>query len=530
MLKQLSAGTTSAIIAAMREHFGPADLEKGWRDYHRGRVNVVSAANKKVYAAVREADLYLVTLRLDRFADSECTCPDGGFCKHMAAVCFAVYADYGRPELLLQELTYDLLHRQKKTETTKTKTKTDKPFTARKPGPSPQEWHAYFDRQFYGYAITNQYAVEHFYSVSWEQLSALAEGENPGERSFFLLHVLLFILRKLDQLYAHNATTYFSYYVETGCRIVASRAMERLEQIIGVRSGEFSGPPSAIPSSHLDETSEVLRRFVFSGDQSVIPKLDVFRLLWSAWLNEPERIDNETARLEAELDAYPESSYGRTARIAALAHFHVMKGDDEAAFRLASREKLRDVPLFIWYLRHFRQTEQWDRLHRWLKWLLPSLRQASQEHLRIICGYWIEIAARQSSDEEWVQVMKSLLPLSYSYYSDYLMHTGRHRQWIDLQLAHHMMPANLYSEHLKKVEDDDPELLLPLYHQSVERYILEKNRPSYQDAVRLLRKLAHCYEKLGQRNQWDEFIRLLSEKYSRLRAFQEELKRGKLIP
>lgn len=82
---------------------------------------------------------------------------------------------------------------------------------------------------------------------------------------------------------------------------------------------------------------------------------------------------------------------------------------------------------------------------------------------------------------------------------------------------------------LKAIEEHDSALLLPLYHQAAERAVLEKNRASYKTAVRLLKKLHGIYKQLGQDDRWEHYVYRLADKFSRLRAFQEELKKGKWI-
>ncbi|MEC0213863.1 hypothetical protein P4H70_33625, partial [Paenibacillus ehimensis] len=99
-----------------------------------------------------------------------------------------------------------------------------------------------------------------------------------------------------------------------------------------------------------------------------------------------------------------------------------------------------------------------------------------------------------------------------------------------LQLSNRVSPLDLYSLDLQTVEKHDPSLMLPLFHQAVERCIAEKNRTAYKNAVRLLKKLHTLYKKLNRSNDWDDFIYRLAMKYSRLRALQEELRKGKWIP
>jgi uncharacterized Zn finger protein len=83
---------------------------------------------------------------------------------------------------------------------------------------------------------------------------------------------------------------------------------------------------------------------------------------------------------------------------------------------------------------------------------------------------------------------------------------------------------------LQPIEKDAPELLLPFYHQAVERYIAHKNRDGYKAAVKLLKRLSKIYKKMKREEPWEQFITALAVRNSRLRALQEELRKGKLIP
>lgn len=82
---------------------------------------------------------------------------------------------------------------------------------------------------------------------------------------------------------------------------------------------------------------------------------------------------------------------------------------------------------------------------------------------------------------------------------------------------------------LRYLESLDPAVLIPLYHQWAARLIEEKGRKSYQEAVRLLKKLRNIYRKQKRKREWETFISRLASYYPRLRAFQEELRKGKLI-
>lgn len=87
----------------------------------------------------------------------------------------------------------------------------------------------------------------------------------------------------------------------------------------------------------------------------------------------------------------------------------------------------------------------------------------------------------------------------------------------------------LSSEILRTIQKEDPKYLLPYYHRKVQQAIEQKNRKSYKEAVRDLKKLRTIYKKIKKEETWKQFFDQLLEETKRLRAFQEECQRGKLI-
>ena len=82
---------------------------------------------------------------------------------------------------------------------------------------------------------------------------------------------------------------------------------------------------------------------------------------------------------------------------------------------------------------------------------------------------------------------------------------------------------------MKEIQKEQPEVLLPILHLQVVNLIAAKNRSSYREAVRYLKKLRTIYKKAKQVDVWESYIHFISEENKRLRAFQEELKKGKLL-
>lgn len=520
------------LIDRMQHQFTLSMVEQGWEHYHKGHIKGMELVHGvEIHALVRDTKSHEVHVELDQFDKSECSCQEADFCMHMAAVIFALYASFARPELLYQQMRQALMvkSRQAHSRTAagpRTEKKQDR-LDPPRPEQLPALWHRYFDQQFYGYSLSQQHSIEQFYSTAKDTLGTQAADWKEPLRSLYQLHVLLFVMRKMEQFYGDTKTSYLSYYIETGCKTVAKQCMEQLSLML---------PELDVPAlvqhcgTALDDTLGMLGEAALNGKDSPLDWLLAYRSIWWRLAGDPQRVKKEQARLLRLADKTSLMPRKRDALLVALAHFDVMDGNDGAARERLEQLSKREARDYFLYLNHCYEQRQWDRMLAWLRWMLPSMQRAQQEELRTFCTYWMEAVSRQPDDGEWVDVMIALLPRTYYFYTGYLLKAHRFKAWIDLQLSNRVSPLDLYTLDLKTVEEYDPSLLLPLYHQAVERSIAEKNRNAYQMAVRLLKKLQSYYKKLGQTDTWEDYIYRLSARYSRLRALQEELKKGKWIP
>ena len=98
------------------ENFQPHILERGWKYYKDGNVTDVKKTSDSISAIVRGSEYYKVKFSCagNEIADASCTCPyalGGEWCKHMAAVLYAVDYANGEPESVIQkESTYELCY------------------------------------------------------------------------------------------------------------------------------------------------------------------------------------------------------------------------------------------------------------------------------------------------------------------------------------------------------------------------------------------------------------------------------------
>ncbi|MNH95172.1 hypothetical protein D3C73_478070 [compost metagenome] len=528
MLKlQIPKSRMNYLIKQVQLHYDAVILEEGWEYYHKAKVHNLHLVGGTVKASVQGTKPFNVVIDLEDFSSSKCTCADDGYCKHMAAVFFSLYVPFGRPELLLQQLRQSILTR-KKTGKSSGLAQEKKPAIAYAPTAEmmPQEWHRFFEGKFHGFSISHQNSIESFYETALATMPVYAEGWRTSLKQVYGLHIVLFIMRKIEQFYQDTKSSYLSYYHENGCKVASEQCIDKFQEVIKVMNLDTI---FTAESKHWQATLAMLGELALHGKDSPIDWLFVYRYMWWRVTDHPSWKQHEMRRLDLLLNKKELTPRKKDLLLIARAHFDIMQSQMEPAFQRLNEITHRNTGDFFLYLHANASEGSWDQNLIWLRWLTPAIQKANHDDFRTFCQYWMDTAKHLDSDAEWVQIMESLLPRSYYYYTAYLLQTSRYKQWVDLQLANRISPLSLYALELKAIEEEDPALLLPLYHQAAERAVLEKNRASYKTAVRLLKKLHGTYKQLKQEDRWERYINRLADKFSRLRAFQEELKKGKWI-
>ena len=73
------------------------------------------------------------------------------------------------------------------------------------------------------------------------------------------------------------------------------------------------------------------------------------------------------------------------------------------------------------------------------------------------------------------------------------------------------------------VEETQPRASIDIYQQHVESLIARRGRGSYKAACSYLAKIRTLYEKLGEAEQWTNYIALLRKQNSSLGTLKQEL-------
>ncbi|WP_018133130.1 SWIM zinc finger family protein [Effusibacillus pohliae] len=542
----------------IRPYFRDTILKRGWDYYLADSVEDLEMEGKAVIkATVYGSEPYQVRIHLDAFPSSTCSCPYGDYCKHMAAVLFEACAAAGlTPRQFLSpkrkraggadQADTDATAIQAEAEIAAAaveaaasaaagtapspvpKTAGRRRITAPQETGSVAEWHSYFEKQFGKHPFYGAHFLETITLQIRDHLFPFAQSWNPTIRCLYQLHVNLFVLKLCSQFYQkyENPYAYYSdhsaYYREQSVRCI--------EEIIRLINQPDVVEVRRLYSRHLVETAHFLAEHAFPGKQTPINWSFVYRFLWWSWLNVSEWVHAERLRLQAELKKPGLQPIRKDALVTALVHFEIMAGNDQQAMKMADEQlSVKDPGSFMGYLHTFFDLQEWDRMVAWLRWMKPLVKHAGQPYMSWYLQYWREVGKQIETEAEWVETALYLLPDSYSYYADYLMERKRYREWVDLNLLCRLSPLQADPTDLKRVEAHDPALVLPLYHQAIDRFIAEKNRDSYKQAVKLLKKLKQHYRRLKQEQRWNKYIAFLTKQYARYRALQEELKKGNII-
>jgi hypothetical protein len=263
----------------------------------------------------------------------------------------------------------------------------------------------------------------------------------------------------------------------------------------------------------------------------------LYDLLWRNWLR-PARGDTKmyAEELDALQAAGPElgAALSRLPWLLARCRMHFLLTQDQETWELlreaAAGFDVRPDDLYP-FLSDLAEAEQWQRLVDWLAEISPLLTGYRRDGLTQYAVYW-ETALEQLPDSEplmW-QTLAGMLPYSRDIYEEALLAHAKWREWMDYHLSAGREPLDFRVSVFQPIEKHAPEMLLPFYHQAVERYVIQKNRDSYKAAVKLLKRLFKLYKKTKQESRWELFLGAFTDRHSRLRALQEELRKGKLIP
>lgn len=521
-----------ALIQSVSYHFDDLTLKRGFQYYKQGRVLQFSMTNPPIMEAVVEGrEEYRVEINHDSLSLSRCNCPVQGPCKHMAAVLlnFADWQNRSVPALVNAKATPVSTESSTLRNTHSPQTAVQK-AASRIPTMKVMDWHEWFESCIA--PLAQQVRNPQYVEAALALIFRIKPPLTPITEQLFRLHAQLFLLEVLTKparLQNHSFGNFVGYYTH----LAVSELQSDIEHTFA-NSLQLDVEPDQW--HRVKDTLAYLRHEMLTETRDRSHFSACYYSLWSQWII-PNIQDNilfseELDQLQ-QLEEKLGSSLSRYSLLLAQGWVHFQLFEDEAAWALlksaAERPDFQPEGLMR-FLAPLTETAAWPRLVAWLVQIGSLLSHRRIYKLDEYSQYW-DKAIEELPDAEplmW-NALVELLPSSRDIYDEKLLMYSKWQEWMDYQLAAGREPANFRVTKLQPLEKHAPETLLPFYHQAVERYVSEKNRGSYKAAVKLLKRLQKLYKKMKQEERWETFLRAFTIRHSRLRALQEELRKGKLI-
>ncbi|MDD9268885.1 SWIM zinc finger domain-containing protein [Paenibacillus sp. GCM10023248] len=500
------------LLAHVAEAYTDVTLSRGFTSFKQGQVVSLSMAEARmVQAKVDDSDSYRVTLDLDQLAASRCTCPVGRSCKHLAAVMMELGDRLGYPAAHIMNAK---MHMKRAAAAASSES-----AILELPNLPVSAWQQFLDNltiQFKPALDQGSYVLQ-----LRNHLAALSKYDIPfsaQDRAFFELHQELFLLRKIKSSSSHSA----SFFTSSTIYKVYDDIMTWLKANVLRLSLEQSG-------DRLTSTLAYIRQQMAEQTGHSYQDFGIYTALWTAW----RKADGTAAHVHArkELEAWPSAS---TPSLHAANTFLLLVADkpNDAWSFFEAAPSFKDTPayLFVSFFDYMIESRRYADLIDWLKKSNEFFSNPRTRELDTYAKYW-QIAIQhvpQGEGEMW-QALEALLPRSFWLIEKLLYERGNWKAWLEMQISQGRDPLFHRVSVLQPIEKEQPQLLLPYYHQAVHHYVGLKNRHDYKAAVKLLKRLGKVYKKLKQPERWAAFLDGFADRHSRLRALQEELKKGKLL-
>ncbi|MBT2690564.1 SWIM zinc finger family protein [Bacillus sp. ISL-47] len=507
-------------------------VQKGLMLFRQGLVYQLRFEGDKVVATVQDVTQAKVELDLEFIHLSECSCPAEGFCRHQIAVFLQLLSKARSVSMWIEDWRKPIKEKQTAKDWGLKRAK-DLLKSSGKLQADYDRWISTFDESFTELmekqGEPRPYVLPELFHVYLRRMKAGA----PVEQEWKLLYLLVgyvFSFKKLMALsmkYGHHEEMIDRYY-----RHLYQSLMDDSVEImnkLSVHSLPFAFD-QFIEKLKDDSTGLITGSFELEYERA-----HLYRLLWTHFFKKKEWREAEIEKLDS---FYKEDETPSLPSTVGFIHLNILERIEEQALSVLNVPNETMTPYLLYWLDYFSAQKDWNRMEPYVEAFIHKLRDylkmsgdyyANMDFTRLaikaISPYCIETGRLDLFEKALMET----LPYSYNDYEYLLFEKGEFDKWADLQAFIGFDIDSLGKDRIKEISKREPEILLPLYHHAIQDHINLKNRDHYREAVRKMKKLRTLYNKLKRQEDWQLFLEMLLEKTKRLRAFQEECKRGKLI-
>ncbi|KON66923.1 hypothetical protein AKG34_23305 [Peribacillus butanolivorans] len=513
-------------------------VNQGLQLYRQGLVDLKEEAVDTITAEVQDVTRYKARLNLLFPQDGSCTCDSRFICRHQMAVFFSAYSEYASVSDWLSEwnapknTTPAQALQQVKRASELLKQVEEKSIILDKSYPSWKQFvNDTFTEQVEPHLGAPTYVIENHIQTYFKRLSSKA----PMEREWKLLYhfVTQFCTMQLTlrmiQLHKSQTQTIRVFYA---LAVDLAEELHETVQPLSRQARPFAFDPFVF------SIKEDVAKLLNGGEGLEYEKIDLYREIWSFLFTTSSWRKKELERVKKEL---PEQYLGTTERTSyslAAIHLSLLENQDHQAIELLHELKKEACPYIFYWLTLLSESDNRSRAIPFIEFIIAHV----QEFLEDLSDYYQRVdfvrtfttlisscCYKLKRTDLLEKFYRATLPHSYWNYANFLFEQGQYKKWVEMHIYSDISIDLISSESIKEVVSKEPELILPLYYHAVQEKVSLKNRPAYKQAVRYLKKMRTIYKKSKKEDVFERYILYVADSTKRLRAFQEELKRGKLI-
>jgi hypothetical protein len=390
---------------------------------------------------------------------------------------------------------------------------------------SPRSWDILVEN-FFRKFISN-YPPNSFYLLEFavHDLKTQIRKSRPFEREWqpiFDVYVDLAMLMKI--------WPYLEPFAESNMRNRVFHFLnEYIEDLDDSLAQLASKPRLFAADTFYEEMMNRVREFYFEMGSLISYRKHVYLSFWDALVTDKATREKEVNYLQS-----LETMEDDTPLNMVLPYFYITLSriDDllKAADQMKTEQLLEWVEVCEKAL-HSSNKELGIELARKLLPHIPSyLNEVAQNPSRVMLIRRLELLfdSIQLQTEEREKLYQSFGLYGIQSYSNLLIKEKRYQDWVALHQSANSSLEYAEACGLSIVKEEAPEVLLPLYHHYAMRYVLEKNRYSYKQAIRIWKKMKQVAKKTNDTDFWNDYVETIREKYRRLRALQQEIEKGNL--
>ncbi|MCJ8007950.1 SWIM zinc finger domain-containing protein [Lederbergia wuyishanensis] len=495
-------------------------IQKGMILFRQQLVYGVKFSNEKVEAKVQDVTPVNVELFFDHPSNSTCTCPEQGICRHQMALFFTVLSRAQSVFVWLQEWknhyqVADVLSTLQRGSDLLKKM----PQQLEK---GPEQWTERIRNAYHHVSTKNFYEFEEWARVCYKRLLGFA----PVEREWKPLFQLFAACESLKVINSLSSEPKKRAHLRSFTEQMLEEADEALSKLTTTAS------PFAF-----DEYFHYLREqsHTFIEDETVFPTefTDIYMKLWSALFNRRRDLLEEWERLKTHMEKEHDERI-----VIAFIHIAILLEEDDKAIEQMKNLGSNIAPYALRWMKILQTDRAKGRLNLYLPVFIDQMttfissltRSYEQAQFTRALFQILDSNTALHLDSSLLEkVYLKLLPYSRFQYNEYLLEKKDYKKWAELQVYTKNSLDYIDKRTIDTIAKNDPAALKPLYHETITDLINNRSRDSYKRAVRYLKRLQKLYQKEKKLKQWELYLSTLLHNTKRLRAFQEECIKGKLV-